>query len=169
MKKALVVIDMQNDFITGALANMSAQKIVAPIVRRIDCFRGAVFATRDTHAKNYLSTAEGKSLPIIHCVKDTNGWQIQTDIAHALEFKNATIFDKPTFGTLDWDFLKDFTEVELVGTCTDICVVSNALILKALYPEMRVKVNASLCAGTSVKNHESALQVMRCCQVEVIS
>ena len=93
MKKALVVIDMQNDFITGALANASAQKIVAPIVRRIDCFRGAVFATRDTHAKNYLSTAEGKKLPIIHCVKDTNGWQIQQDIAHALEFKNATVFD----------------------------------------------------------------------------
>ena len=169
MKKALVVIDMQNDFITGALANASAQKIVAPIVRRIDCFRGAVFATRDTHAKNYLSTAEGKKLPIIHCVKDTNGWQIQQDIAHALEFKNATVFDKPTFGTLSWDFLKDFTEVELVGTCTDICVVSNALILKALYPEMHVKVNASLCAGTSDKNHESALQVMRCCQVEVFS
>lgn len=169
MKKALIVIDMQNDFITGTLANEMAKKIVAPIVRRIDCFRGNVFATRDTHGKNYLSTPEGRELPITHCVKDTNGWQIQKDIAHALEFKNATIVDKPTFGSLNWDFLQDFTEVELVGTCTDICVVSNALILKAMFPEMHVKVNAPLCAGTSPKNHESALQVMRCCQVEVIS
>lgn len=168
MKKALIVIDMQKDFVTGSLANAVAENIVPLIVKRIDEFRGSVFATRDTHGKNYLSTPEGKKLPIIHCVKDTNGWQIVPAIAHALQFKNAQIFDKPTFGTLNWDFLKDYTEVELVGTCTDICVVSNALIIKALFPALHVKVNASLCAGTSKENHESALRVMKSCQITVL-
>ena len=168
MKKALIVIDMQNDFITGTLANATAQKIVAPIVRRIDCFRGSVFATRDTHGKNYLSTPEGKELPITHCVKDTNGWQIQKDIAHALEFKNATIVDKPTFGSLNWDFLQEFTEVELVGTCTDICVVSNALLLKAAMPEVRISVDSSCCAGVTPALHEAALITMGSCQIEIV-
>lgn len=168
MKKALIVIDMQKDFVTGSLANAAAQAIVMPIVKRIDGFRGAVFATRDTHGKDYLSSPEGKRLPITHCIKDTNGWQIVPEIAHALQFKNATIYDKPTFGTLSWDFLKDFTEVELVGTCTDICVVSNALIIKALFPAIQVRVNAPLCAGTSPENHEAALKVMKSCQIQII-
>ncbi|MBQ8322734.1 MAG: cysteine hydrolase [Clostridia bacterium] len=168
MKKALVVIDMQKDFVSGSLANAAAQAIVMPIVKRIDSFRGAVFATRDTHGKDYLSTPEGKRLPIIHCVKDTGGWQIVPEIAHALEFKNATVFDKPAFGTLDWAFLEDFTEVELVGTCTDICVVSNALVIKTLFPALTVKVNAPLCAGTSAENHEAALKVMRSCQIDIV-
>lgn len=168
MKKALIVIDMQKDFVSGSLANAAAQAIVMPIVKRIDGFRGAVFATRDTHGKDYLSTPEGKRLPITHCIKDTNGWQIVPEIAHALQFKNATVFDKPTFGTLEWDFLKGFDEVELVGTCTDICVVSNALVIKTLFPAMQVKVNAPLCAGTSVENHESALRVMKSCQIEIV-
>ena len=168
MKKALIVIDMQKDFVSGSLANAAAQAIVMPIVKRIDGFRGAVFATRDTHGKDYLSSPEGKRLPITHCIKGTNGWQIVTEIAHALEFKNAVIFDKPTFGTLEWNFLKDFDEIELVGTCTDICVVSNALVIKTLFPAMQVKVNAPLCAGTSVENHESALRVMKSCQIEIV-
>ena len=168
MKKALIVIDMQKDFVSGSLANAAAQAIVAPIVKRIDGFRGAVFATRDTHGKDYLSTPEGKRLPITHCIKDTNGWQIVPEIAHALEFKNAVIFNKPTFGTLEWDFLKEFDEIELVGTCTDICVVSNALVIKTLFPAMQVKVNAPLCAGTSEENHEAALRVMKSCQIEII-
>lgn len=168
MKKALIVIDMQKDFVSGSLANAAAKAIVMPIVRTIDTFRGTVIATRDTHDKNYLSSTEGKNLPITHCIKDTNGWKIVPEIADALDFKKAVIIDKPTFGTTNWDVLQGYDVVELVGTCTDICVVSNALIIKALYPDLTVRVRASLCAGTSVENHNAALQVMRCCQIEVI-
>ena len=168
MKKALVIIDMQNDFIDGSLANPDAKAIIPAIVQRIREFDGAVFATRDTHATNYLQSPEGKHLPVEHCIKDTDGWQIQRDILAALQQKNATILDKPTFGYLGWGVLAYVDEVELVGTCTDICVVSNALILKAMFPALTVKVNAALCAGTSKTNHDAALQTMRMCQVEVI-
>lgn len=168
MKKALIVIDMQNDFLTDALANSDAQAIVPAIVEEIENFDGVVLATRDTHEENYLDTPEGKKLPVVHCVKNTDGWQIQKDIASALEKKNATVLDKPTFGYLGWGILGLVDEVTLVGTCTDICVVSNALILKAMFPDLTVKVRASLCAGTTPENHNAALATMRCCQVEIL-
>lgn len=168
MKKAFVVIDMQNDFISGALANPDAQAIVTPIAQATAAFDGDVFATRDTHAENYLDTPEGKNLPVKHCVKDTHGWQITDEIQTALAQRNATVVDKPTFGYLDWQVLAPYDEITLVGTCTDICVVSNALILKALYPNATVRVLAKLCAGTTEENHNAALQVMRCCQVEIL-
>ena len=167
MKKALIVIDMQNDFISGALANPMASDIVAAIAELVLNFDGDVIATRDTHSEEYLSTPEGKKLPIPHCVKGTDGWQITDAIATALREKNAVILDKPTFGHLGWQLLSPYDEAELVGTCTDICVVSNALVLKAMFPALTVKVNAALCAGTTKQNHDAALQVMRCCQVDV--
>lgn len=168
MKKALIVIDMQNDFIFGALKNPDAEAIVPAIVEKVNAFDGDVFATRDTHSPDYLSTAEGKKLPVPHCVKDTEGWQIESSIMRALEKKNAVILDKPTFGYLNWERLAGYDEILLTGTCTDICVVSNALILKAKYPETVIKAAASLCAGTSKENHDAALRVMACCQVEII-
>lgn len=167
MKKALIVIDMQNDFIGGALANPMASDIVTPIADRIRGFDGNVIATRDTHSEEYLSTPEGKKLPVPHCIKGTEGWQIADEIAEALREKNAVVLDKPTFGYLGWELLSPYDEVELIGTCTDICVVSNALVLKAKFPALTVKVNAALCAGTTKQNHDAALQVMRCCQVDV--
>lgn len=167
MKKALVVIDMQKDFVSGTLANPDAQAIVSPIADFVKNFDGDIFATRDTHAENYLSTAEGKNLPVPHCIKGTDGWQIVEEIATELEKKNAIVLDKPTFGFLDWESLTGYDEITLVGTCTDICVVSNALILKAKFPESKVRVCASLCAGTTKQNHDSALTVMACCQVEI--
>ena len=168
MKKALIVIDMQKDFVSGSLANAAAKAIVMPIVRTIDTFRGTVIATRDTHDKNYLSSTEGKNLPITHCIKDTNGWKIVPEIADALDFKKAVIIDKPTFGTTNWDVLQGYDVVELVGTCTDICVVSNVLLLKAFLPELDIKVDSSSCAGVTPEKHEAALETMRSCQIQVI-
>lgn len=167
MKKALIVIDMQTDFVDGALANKDAQKIVAPIAKYVANFNGDVIATRDTHSEDYLSTPEGKKLPVPHCIKGTDGWQIVPPILSALTKRNAVILDKPTFGYLGWDGLSSYEEVELVGTCTDICVVSNALILKAKFPALTVKIHAKLCAGTTAENHLAALQTMRMCQCEV--
>ena len=168
MKKALVVIDMQNDFIDGALANPDAQAIVRPIAQAVLQFDGDLFATRDTHAESYLQTPEGKLLPVAHCIKNTHGWEIADEIATALKNRSATVIDKPTFGNLAWQPLADYDEITLVGTCTDICVVSNALILKALYPNAKIAVDGTLCAGTTKSNHDAALQVMRCCQVEIL-
>lgn len=168
MKKALIIIDMQNDFIDGSLANPMAQAIVTPIAEYAKHFDGDIFATRDTHAESYLSSSEGKRLPVVHCVHGTHGWEISEEIDRVLKEKNATLLDKPTFGYLGWGMLGAYEEVELVGTCTDICVVSNALILKAMFPDLVVKVHAKLCAGTTQENHDAALAVMACCQADVI-
>ncbi len=167
MKKALLVIDMQNDFIDGTLANADAQAIVSPIAEYANAFDGDVIATRDTHAPDYLETAEGKKLPVVHCVHGTHGWEIAPQIQAVLTARNARVLDKPTFGYLGWEGLEQYDEVVMVGTCTDICVVSNALVLKAKYPELTVKVIGSLCAGTTKENHDAALKVMACCQVEI--
>lgn len=168
MKKVLIVIDMQKDFVDGALANREAQAIVGDIASLVENFDGEVIATRDTHEKNYLSTTEGKHLPIPHCIKNTNGWQIVDEIATALQKKNAVILDKPTFGFLGWECLHGANEIVMVGTCTDICVVSNALIIKALHPDIPLFVRGNLCAGTTKENHKAALDVMSCCQIQII-
>ena len=168
MKKALIIIDMQNDFVDGALANPMAQAIVQPIVDFTNAFDGAIIATRDTHQENYLETSEGKMLPVPHCVHGTRGWEIVTPIANVLTQRKAKFVDKPTFGYLDWDFLSEYEEVTLVGTCTDICVVSNALVLKAKFPNLILNVKGDLCAGTTKENHEAALKVMACCQVNLL-
>ena len=166
--KALIVIDMQKDFVDGALANPSAQAIVSKIAAYAENFDGDLIATRDTHGEHYLETSEGKRLPVVHCVHGTLGWEIVPEIFNVLTKRNAKLIDKPTFGYLDWEGLEKYDEVVLVGTCTDICVVSNALILKAKYPDLTVKVKGELCAGTTKENHDAALKVMACCQVELI-
>ena len=170
MKKALVVIDMQNDFVTGSLANPDAEKIVPLIVKRIKEYDGDILATKDTHDSTYLSTAEGKALPVVHCIEGSKGWELVKDIYVAIKAREKGTYrflNKNTFGLIKYGW-GDYDEYELVGTCTDICVISNALIIKAKHPEARVKVVASMCAGVTPEKHLAALDVMRSCQIEVI-
>jgi nicotinamidase/pyrazinamidase len=166
MRKILIVIDMQNDFIDGSLANKAAEAIVPGIAKAIKDYSEVVF-TRDTHDENYLSTAEGKKLPIEHCVRGTHGWEIRKELLDTAPVR--AIIDKPTFGWLGWDLgLKPEDELTLVGTCTDICVVSNALILKAKYPESKISVIESLCAGLTEERHKAAIETMRSCQIDIL-
>ncbi len=166
MKKTLIVIDMQNDFINGALGTKEAEAIVENVKKKIAKYQAAgdkIIYTRDTHQSNYLETNEGKHLPVEHCIFGTEGWKI----ADGLEVPNATYINKTSFGYMNWkDF--DLEEVELVGLCTDICVVSNALIIKATYPEIKVSVDARCCAGVTPESHQAALTTMKMCQVEVL-
>ena len=165
MKKTLIVVDMQKDFIDGALGTKEAVAIVENVRKKIAKYQAngdEIIFTRDTHQPNYLETNEGKHLPMEHCIKGTEGWQI----GEGLEVEGAIYIDKPSFGFMNWkDY--DLEEVEIVGLCTDICVVSNALIIKATYPEIRVSVDANCCAGVTPESHEAALTTMKMCQVEV--
>jgi len=165
MKKTLIVVDMQNDFIDGALGTKEAVAIVENVKKKIQEYKSngdEIIFTRDTHQENYLETNEGKHLPVVHCVEETKGWEI----ADGLEVDGATYINKPSFGYVNWlDF--DLEEVEIIGLCTDICVVSNALIIKALYPEIKVTCDSSCCAGVTPESHEAALTTMKMCQVEV--
>ena len=171
MKRLLVVVDMQNDFITGALGSAEAQNIVpevASLVRQSVTEGSELVFTLDTHGENYLSTQEGRLLPVAHCIKNTAGWELIAALApFATEAK---IFEKGTFGSVDLaEFVKrnGFEEVTLCGVCTDICVVSNALLIKAHCPEICVKVAASACAGTTKENHLAAIKTMQSCQIVV--
>lgn len=169
MNKLLIIIDMQNDFIDGSLANVEAQKIVPGIVNLLHNWNGDVIVTRDTHQEEYLDTQEGKYLPIKHCIENTEGWAINSDILHALPVTRTEVLDKPTFGSLA--LITDapiYDEIYLCGTCTDICVISNALILKAAVQETPIKVFGNLCAGSTIEKHKEALDVMKSCQIEVI-
>ncbi len=164
----LVVIDMQNDFIDGALGTKEAVDIVPYVARKIEKYRNAkdqIIFTRDTHQKNYLDTQEGKKLPVEHCIENTHGWQI----SDALSVKpEDTIINKATFGNI-WDkSLIKGDEIELVGLCTDICVISNALGLKAALPEIPIKVDAKCCAGVTPQSHKNALEAMKMCQIDII-
>jgi len=165
MKKLLIVVDMQNDFITGPLGSEQAEKILPAVRAKIEenKAKGAqVLFTRDTHDENYLETQEGRLLPVAHCIKGTDGHRI----AKELDTSGSRIVDKTAFGALDL-VDEEYDEIELIGLCTDICVVSNALVLKARYPETRVTVDASCCAGTSYEKHKAALLTMKSCQVIV--
>ena len=166
MKKTLIVIDMQKDFIDGSLGTKEAVAIVSGVKAKIAKYAEAgdeIIFTRDTHQENYLETNEGKHIPVEHCIQGTDGWKI----AKGLEVPGAIYIDKPSFGYMDWkDY--DLEEVEIVGLCTDICVVSNALIIKATYPEINVTVDARCCAGVTPESHEAALATMKMCQVNVI-
>lgn len=165
MKKTLIVVDMQKDFIDGALGSKEALAIVENVKRKIAEYKergDEIIFTRDTHQKNYLSTNEGKYLPVEHCIEGTDGWEIYDGVY----VEGALCIDKPNFGYPCWDKY-NFEEVELVGLCTDICVVSNALIIKALFPEIRVSVDASCLAGVTVESHDAALMTMKMCQVEI--
>lgn len=166
MKKTLIVVDMQNDFINGVLGTKEAESIVSNVKKKIEEYQAngdEIIFTRDTHQTDYMNTNEGKYLPVEHCIEGTDGWQI----ADGLEVPDAIIINKPTFGYLDWSKYK-FEEIELIGLCTDICVVSNALILKAMFPEIKVSVDASCCAGVTPDSHNAALTTMKMCQVEVL-
>lgn len=171
--KVFIVIDMQNDFVTGSLANKEAEKIVPRIVDAInnqpkDC---KFYCTYDTHDEHYLNTLEGHNLPVVHCVDGTDGWEYVPDISEALAKHNCIRVYKDTFTAktlLFTLFTDDIDEIELCGTCTDICVVSNAILLRGYFPNTKITVNSSLCAGTTPDNHEAALTVMRSCQIEVV-
>ena len=172
MKKVLVVVDMQNDFIDGSLGTVQAQGIVSKVISKIKSYPAdCIYATRDTHGEDYLESSEGKNLPVVHCVKGSKGWEIRPEVAEAMP--QAVILDKPTFGSTELAKLlyreneKEELEVELVGLCTDICVVSNALLLKSFLPENRISVDASCCAGVTPENHEAALATMKMCQIMV--
>ena len=168
--KLLIVVDMQNDFINGALGTPEAVAIVPYVKDRIQGFDGKVFFTRDTHFENYMNTQEGKNLPVPHCIKDTEGWQIQAEL-DALR-KTAPI-DKITFGSKElMATIEQEAPVEsitLVGLCTDICVISNAMLIKAFYPEIPVIVDAKGCAGVTPESHQNALNAMKMCQIQVIN
>lgn len=172
MRKILIVIDMQNDFIDAALGTKEAVSIVEAVKDKIRSYAAEnVFATMDTHAENYMETQEGKYLPVPHCIKGSEGWKIRPDIASLLT--GAMIYEKPTFGStaLAADLRelskKEEIELELVGLCTDICVVSNALLLKAFMPEVKISVDATCCAGVTPEKHLAALETMRSCQIRV--
>lgn len=174
MKKILVVVDMQNDFIDAALGTAEAEAIVEAVKNKIRSYPPEdVIATMDTHGENYMKTQEGKYLPVPHCIKGSDGWQIRPDIADLLE--GARIYEKPTFGSTDLaaDIKaladQDEIELEIIGLCTDICVVSNALLLKAFMPEVKISVDASCCAGVTPDKHLAALETMRSCQIQVIN
>lgn len=175
MKKVLIVVDMQNDFIDGALGTKEAQEIVGNVVNRIRDYEGQmVIATKDTHDDNYLNTSEGRHLPVPHCIRGTKGWEIRDEIAEELKKADAALIEKPTFGSEQLaEYLyetaqKEEIEIELAGLCTDICVVSNALLLKAKMPENVIKVKADCCAGVTKESHEAALLTMKMCQIEII-
>ena len=170
MKKLLVVIDMQVDFVSGALGTKEAEAIVPAVVEKITEFDGDVVYTRDTHTEQYLTTAEGKKLPVVHCVKDTPGWQILPAVLKAGEGKTVAVIDKPTFGSVelgDFAAAGQYDAIELVGLCTDICVISNALCLKARLWETPISVCKNCCAGVSPASHKNALAAMTMCQIDI--
>ncbi|MBE6824085.1 MAG: cysteine hydrolase [Ruminococcaceae bacterium] len=174
MKHFLVVVDIQNDFVDGALGTPEAQAIIDSCVKKIEDFDGEIFVTYDTHSENYLETAEGKKLAVTHCVKGTHGWLLNERIENALKDKEYTPVEKPTFGSIKLPLLikeqaqdSDF-DITLIGICTDICVVSNALILKAHFSEKEIYVDSKCCAGVTPATHNCALDTMRCCQINVV-
>jgi len=179
MSKLLVVVDCQHDFIDGALGSNEAQKIIPNVIAAIketEDDGGVVVFTRDTHQENYLETQEGKNLPVKHCIVNSNGWQIAENIINASHTLNSysqhTIFDKITFGSVelgDYVQRRNFDEVELCGLDSDICIISNALFIKTLCPEIKITVDASCTAGTSIEANKAALLVMKSCQIKIIN
>lgn len=174
MKKFLVVVDMQKDFIDGALGSKEACAIVPAAVKKITDFDGEIFVTLDTHFDDYLETAEGKKLPVPHCIKDTDGWKLDKAIASALKGKKYTAVEKYTFGSVKLPELirkaagtEEFS-IELIGLCTDICVVSNALLLKANFTEVPVSVDEKCCAGVTPQKHDAAIETMKSCQIDIL-
>ena len=175
--KYLIVIDMQKDFVTGALGTKEAQAILPNVIARIEAAKAAgetVLYTLDTHETDYMNTAEGRKLPVPHCIKGTDGWQLDAKVQAALANKAYRVIEKPTFGSTELpeyikvNYSNTEVEFELIGLCTDICVVSNALMLKANFIESKVSVDASCCAGVTVESHNAALTTMKMCQVNVI-
>ena len=170
MSKILIVVDMQNDFIDGALGTKEAASIVPYVKDIIESFDGKVYFTRDTHFENYMQTQEGANLPVPHCIKDTDGWQIRAELD---ALRKTEAIDKLTFGSSALvDVLKaekDIESITFVGLCTDICVISNAMVVKAFFPEVPLIVDAKGCAGVSPESHQRALEAMKVCQIKIIN
>jgi nicotinamidase-related amidase len=173
MRQILVVVDMQRDFVDGALGTREAEAIVPAVLKKMDAYPETdIYATRDTHPENYLETQEGTYLPVPHCIKGTEGWQLLPEIEERLDPTH--VFDKPTFGSTALAAkMKELAglepiEITLVGLCTDICVISNALLLKAVLPETKISVDPACMAGVTPEKHEAALEVMRSCQIQGI-
>ena len=178
MEHILVVVDMQNDFIDGALGTKEAREIVEAAAEKIREFKGSIYGTLDTHSKDYLSTQEGKNLPVPHCILGEEGWALHPDIMDAISETEAEVMDfcrKDTFGSIELcELLKQKyevkdAEIEFIGLCTDICVISNALLLKAYMPEVPVIVDASCCAGVTPDTHRQALEAMKVCQIDIVN
>ena len=172
MQNILLVIDMQNDFIDGALGTKEAVEIVPAVKKKIEQFDGTVLFTRDTHETWYLQTQEGKNLPVEHCIRGTDGWQIRPELD---ALRKTEAIDKETFGAkelggilLDMDEENEIGSITLIGLCTDICVISNAMLVKAFLPEVPVIVDASCCAGVTPESHETALKAMEACQIQIV-
>jgi nicotinamidase-related amidase len=175
MMKVLIVVDMQNDFVDGSLGTKEAVNIVENVVDKINNFDGTVIATMDTHKKDYLKTSEGKKLPVPHCIKLTSGWLVNDKVMAALYDKEAKVIEKNTFASTrlinvirKLQSAYNDIEITMIGVCTDICVVSNALLIKAHFPEMPITVDASCCAGVTPESHKAALITMKSCQIDVI-
>ena len=171
MQDILIVVDMQNDFIDGALGTPEAVEIVPRVAEKIRSFNGKVFFTRDTQTVDYLSTQEGRNLPVVHCVRGTPGWEIRPELMELCETEPV---DKPTFGStrlgeilVELNALDPIASITLIGLCTDICVISNALLVKACLPEVPVTVDAACCAGVSPASHTNALEAMKICQIRI--
>lgn len=169
--KCLVVIDVQNDFVTGSLGTAEAVEMLPRLLEKMRSSEGAILMTQDTHGADYLSTQEGRMLPVEHCIEGTEGWRFPAEVEALRESRGARVYEKPTFGSTrlvsELKRLYDGAElesVELVGLCTDICVISNALMIKAAMPELPVYVDPACCAGVTPEKHEAALEVMRSCQ-----
>ena len=164
----LIVVDMQNDFTTGSLGSPHAAAIIPNVVDKVKSFDGRIIFTRDTHGEDYMATQEGKKLPVMHCIKDTDGWQIRDELKPYVQ----QVVDKVTFGSVDLPHILSksgdaIEEIELCGLCTDICVISNAMILKAAFPEVKITIDANCCAGVTMESHKTALDAMKAVQIEV--
>lgn len=171
----LVVVDMQHDFVDGSLGTPEAQAIVDDVAAYARDYEGTVVFTKDTHEENYLQTQEGQKLPVVHCVSGTPGWELVPALEEVRAARDAEVFEKPTFGSvaLTWWLAEQndaspIDAIDIVGLCTDICVVSNALLIKAHFPEIPVRVHPKLCAGVTPELHDAALATMGSCQVELI-
>lgn len=175
MSRILIVVDVQNDFIDGALGTSEAVDIVPKVIDKVKNFDGKIIFTRDTHQLNYLSTQEGNKLPIEHCIERSYGWEIQKDIKELMEESKSEIYNKDTFGSkeligrlVELSKEEEIDEIQIVGLCTDICVISNALTIKTFLPEVKISVDASCCAGVTPESHINALNAMKVCQIEII-
>ena len=173
--KVLVVIDMQKDFTTGALGNPETAAVVPNVAAYIEKFRkenkdGKIIATLDTHTEDYMNTQEGRNLPVPHCIRGTEGWKLEDAVENAIG-EEAIKLEKVTFGAVDIPFAigrdENIDEIQLIGVCTDICVISNAMILKAAFPEVPIKIIADCCAGVTPESHNNALNAMKMCQMEI--
>lgn len=172
--KYLIVVDMQNDFITGSLGTKEAEAVLPKVVHKVQNYEGTIIYTKDTHTKDYLDTQEGKKLPVVHCIQGEAGWMLAEELDRTAARQNAKVYQKPTFGCVELakdlqsiDEKEPIEEIELCGLCTDICVISNALLLKAFLPETPISVDASCCAGVTPVSHKNALEAMKMCQIDI--